>query len=545
MVTLELACEQERIRRISERLLLDRSESAEAARESRARQVALLYRQTLVDGLRHNNCSAASCQAVEERLQERRRSVLKQLALAAEATVVPAASPVTPQGTPQSRTRGCRITQMATPSKALRSGGGGETPLAAQRSPAPWGSPRLMRRTQPTPQQSRTSPRLMRRTLTPTGRSGATSTPLRSGPGAAATLQPAAPNVRAGGRASFPQRQTISPARGSRTGAASPRLSTAAAATAAVQCGRPLPGHPTTFSPPRIRRQASFAKAASPISSSRAILLSGRQSPAASQRALSQRALSPRANTLSRNDLTPHRSRQTVASYSSHTPPRVTAAAPSAAATAETEGTSGAAATIRAEMNAKIEQMKMEILRIRAEESHLIRDMERRQRQKQEEEAKDEARQITEWREQLAMGMKQGLEEKSREQRVRELEDAKDFQQFKRDIKMIMREREQEGQREQLAINLDHARFRNDQQLAVAASDKLVLTDNINTQQELRNLRLAETIRQKECEQQERAEEAHLELDFKVKQMVAARNKALRSLQVSECSKHMPLARRG
>jgi len=221
------------------------------------------------------------------------------------------------------------------------------------------------------------------------------------------------------------------------------------------------------------------------------------------------------------------------------------AAAAPAAASAAAEGSSGTVATTTTEINEKIEHLKKEILRIRAEESQLIRDMERKQRQTQEREAKGEARQYTEWREQLALGLKQGLEERYKEQRMRELEDAKDFQNFKRDAKKAIREKEQEKQREQLAMNLENAQFRHDRELAVAAGDKLVLADRIDTQQELRDLRLAEATRLKEREQQERIEEEHLELGFKVKQFEAAREKALRSLQASESShRHMPLARR-
>jgi len=196
-------------------------------------------------------------------------------------------------------------------------------------------------------------------------------------------------------------------------------------------------------------------------------------------------------------------------------------------------------------MSDKIQHLKAEISRIHAEESQLIRDMERQRKQKQEEEAKGEARQLTEWRARQEIGMKQGLEERSNEMRTRQLHNSKDFLLFKREVKTAMREKEQELRREQLANNLEHARFRHNQQLAVAAGDKRVLADRMNTRQELRDLKLAEAMQQKERAQQERIDNMRMELDFEVKQIVAEREKAMRNLQFSESThKHIPLARR-
>ncbi|CAE8630045.1 unnamed protein product [Polarella glacialis] len=83
-------------------------------------------------------------------------------------------------------------------------------------------------------------------------------------------------------------------------------------------------------------------------------------------------------------------------------------------------------------MRQKLEQEKKEVQQIRGLESQLKWGMEREERRQTDSERLEEARKIMEWREAQAIGMKEYVEEMTREQRIQDLLESKDFQEFKR-----------------------------------------------------------------------------------------------------------------
>merc|ERR1719446_733861 len=90
-------------------------------------------------------------------------------------------------------------------------------------------------------------------------------------------------------------------------------------------------------------------------------------------------------------------------------------------------------------MKGKLDQRKKEVQQIRALESQLRWDLQREERRQTKEEKLEEARQIMEWREAQVVGMKEYVEEKTREQRVKDLMESKEFQEFKREWKQATR----------------------------------------------------------------------------------------------------------
>jgi len=181
-------------------------------------------------------------------------------------------------------------------------------------------------------------------------------------------------------------------------------------------------------------------------------------------------------------------------------------------------------------MQGKLEQVKKDMMMIRAAESSMMWDMQREEKQIKEEEEREEARQIMEWREQMVSGLREGMEERTREQKIRELLESKDYQEFKRDWKRATKQKEQEENRESLEKNMEEARFKQELQAAAAVDAHTLRADRTEEQQELKDIKLAEQAREREQGEQDRIDELQRELNFKLNQLIAAKENALKSL---------------
>jgi len=184
----------------------------------------------------------------------------------------------------------------------------------------------------------------------------------------------------------------------------------------------------------------------------------------------------------------------------------------------------------KALIQGQLEQVKKDMQMIRAAESSMVWDMQREEKQIKEEEEREEARQIMEWRNEMVSGLREEMEERTREQKIRELLESKDYQEFKRDWKKAIKQKEQEENREQLEKKNEEARFKQELQAAAVEDKHMHLADRSEDQQELRDIKLAEQAREKEQGEQERIDELQRELNFKLNQLIAAKENALKSL---------------
>lgn len=193
------------------------------------------------------------------------------------------------------------------------------------------------------------------------------------------------------------------------------------------------------------------------------------------------------------------------------------------------------------ELRSKLDQEKKEVRDIRALESQLRWNIQREEKRQTVEEAREEARQIMEWREEQAIGMREYEEEKSREQRIQELMESKDFQEFKREWRQAMKEKAMQDNREQLDEDMQFAEGQADLKRAVAAEDQVVCLDHAGEMQDLREIKVNERKREQVQVEQDRAHEQHLEITHKVNQISSEKEKLLRSLQLMQTRQKVPV----
>merc|ERR1712183_345330 len=90
----------------------------------------------------------------------------------------------------------------------------------------------------------------------------------------------------------------------------------------------------------------------------------------------------------------------------------------------------------------QLQETQKEMREIRALEAQIKWSLEREEKKQVQTEKKEADMEIMEWREELAINMKEAAEEKAREQREQDLRESKDYLDFKRDRKQVLKEEE-------------------------------------------------------------------------------------------------------
>lgn len=166
--------------------------------------------------------------------------------------------------------------------------------------------------------------------------------------------------------------------------------------------------------------------------------------------------------------------------------------------------------------------------------------MDREERRQTAEERQEEARQIMEWRETQETDMKEYVKEMSREQRVQDLLESKEYQHFKREWKQAVRLEEIEQIKEQLDKNMDNAHWQVELQKALAIDRQLALQEKLEAAEELRELKEKERVREKASQENERAHELALDFAFQANQISAEKEELLRNLQLMRQHQRQP-----
>jgi len=185
-----------------------------------------------------------------------------------------------------------------------------------------------------------------------------------------------------------------------------------------------------------------------------------------------------------------------------------------------------------ASMRRRLDQEKKEVKQIRGLQSQLKWGMEREEKRQTEEERREEARKIMEWRESQATGMREYVEEKSREQRIQELLESKDFQEFKREWKQALRTEEIERIRQQLEEDMDNAHWQVELQKAIVLDRQMTLQERQEAADELRELREREKQKEKAQQQEDRAHDIALDFAHQASQISAEKEELMRNLQL-------------
>jgi len=189
------------------------------------------------------------------------------------------------------------------------------------------------------------------------------------------------------------------------------------------------------------------------------------------------------------------------------------------------------------EYKKKLEATKKEVRDIRALEAKLRWGMQREEKRQVVEEKKEADVEIMQWREELAVGMKEIANQKAEEVRVKELQENKEFQVFKRDAKQTAKEEELIHIQEQLKADIEHAEMQAEMAQAVVADRHALVLEHLEDIQDLREIRATEELREKAEVEENRVHEVRLEFEHQANQLSSQKEELLRNLHLLRSTK--------
>lgn len=184
-----------------------------------------------------------------------------------------------------------------------------------------------------------------------------------------------------------------------------------------------------------------------------------------------------------------------------------------------------------ADWRRKLEQARKEVREIRNLESQIKWNMQRQEKKEVDEEKKAVDDDIRDWRYQQHEEMKEFVSQKEKEQKLTELAESKDYQEYKRLRKQMEREEEQRYIQECYLQDREQAEWNAELQKQIIEEQKGLLEEKAEDVMEIKELKVAEKIRNKEQEVQDRLLEQTIEMDYASRQLQSEREALLQSLE--------------
>lgn len=152
-----------------------------------------------------------------------------------------------------------------------------------------------------------------------------------------------------------------------------------------------------------------------------------------------------------------------------------------------------------------------------------------------------EAAEIQNWRWKQADEMKAYVEAKAQEVKEIELQDSKDFVEFKRETKVRTKEEEIAFQQEVYAQSMERAQWERERLQLQFEEEQVLVREKVADVQELREDRQISAQRERQQQEQERLKEEHLEMAKLMKELQREKEKLSQSLHYQRsCKKASP-----
>jgi len=190
------------------------------------------------------------------------------------------------------------------------------------------------------------------------------------------------------------------------------------------------------------------------------------------------------------------------------------------------------------EFQRMLEETKKEVREIRAIEAQMRWNMAREEiREKTEKEAAalDD---IRDWRWKQSDEMKQYVADKAHRTKVEELQESKGYQEFKREVKTLVKEEDLKVIQENYQKDMSNAQWRAEMEKERQIKEKEIVVSHAEEFQFLRDARSQQKIQEKAEQDERRALEQNLEMANMAKELAREKEKLLQSLQyVRSCQK--------
>lgn len=192
-----------------------------------------------------------------------------------------------------------------------------------------------------------------------------------------------------------------------------------------------------------------------------------------------------------------------------------------------------------------LEETKKEVREIRSIEAQMKWNMAREEQKNKATEENDADEEIRDWRWKQSDEMKEFVETKAQEVKVVELHESKDFQEFKREVKVHVKQEELQYIAEVYEQDVENAAWRAEFARAVVEQDKEVIIDRVEDVQHIKEVEAQHKLQQKAEEEDARALEQSMEMANLARKLAREKEQLLQSLELTRHAQRAPVAGRG
>jgi hypothetical protein len=192
-----------------------------------------------------------------------------------------------------------------------------------------------------------------------------------------------------------------------------------------------------------------------------------------------------------------------------------------------------------------LEETQREMREIKAMESQIGWEMLREEKSQVKTEKKEAEADIMEWRNQLAAGMKEIAEVKAHEQKVEDLKESKQFQEFKRDRKQVDKDEELQVMKEQYQADLEFSQMQAEIAKTSGLDRHAMNLEHLEDIEVLRENKTQERIQEKSDVEKERAIEQRLNFNHQATQLRSQKEELLKNLQMLRSVQKQPVCTSG
>jgi len=172
-------------------------------------------------------------------------------------------------------------------------------------------------------------------------------------------------------------------------------------------------------------------------------------------------------------------------------------------------------------------------------------NMQREERKDTVHQAKAVEEDIRDWRWHQSDEMKAYVEEKALQTKLGDLQESKEFQEFKREIKALEKEEDQQYITEMYLQDVENASWRTELAHIVGQRDKEIIADRREDVQHFKDFKLDQRLQEKVEEEEHRAIEQSLEMANLTRQLEKEKEQLLQSLQFTRQCNKKPLVGNG
>lgn len=172
-------------------------------------------------------------------------------------------------------------------------------------------------------------------------------------------------------------------------------------------------------------------------------------------------------------------------------------------------------------------------------------NMQREEKQEKVAKKKDEEEEIMEWRAMESTEMSQYLAEKQHDINLVELQESKEFQEFKRECKAAVKEESLKSIEEQYINHKENSLWNVDLAKAVNEQTKEIIADRLDNRKEIQEIEKRRREQSKIEQEEDRVMQMNVEMQNMAKQLQLEKEALLQSLEhVRQSQVKAPLARR-